>query len=434
VSAVHSPVGSTLWGKALELTAQLLLVAAIPRVLGPSDYGVFALALSVVTVGSMSMSVGGPTLMSRFVPAARPSERGALARALLVRLARWRGLALGATLVGAAALVATTPSTFPPVIALLVAVALVLDVAATLAFQTALALGRTTAWSFRYGTQNGVLVAAALPGYALAGVDGAVAAVAVAAGAVLAWSAALVARPLLRATGGASPPEGALRFGAVMAVGNAFLQITHRGAIVAVAVLAGSSLQTGFSALAVGVALAGTYVVWQLFTVQLPGLVVATRDKPDVSLAERSLRRLGSTALAGALVVALAGVCLLEWAVPVVFGEGFEGAQIAAALALAVLPLAPLTAIATQAAALRLRPGLLALTTGLGLLAFAVMAGLAVPAWEAAGGSVALLTGIGVTAVASARAFPGALGWRLVAAALSGSALVLGLALVTGAL
>jgi O-antigen/teichoic acid export membrane protein len=421
-------------GKALELAAQVLLVAAIPRVLGPSDYGVFALALAVVTLGSQAMSVGGPTLMSRFVPAVSLPEQMPLARALFLRLARWRILALGPAILGTAVLVAAAPSTFPPTITFLVAGALVLDVVATLAFQAALALGRTTAWSFRFGTQNVLLVAAALAGHALAGVEGAVAGVALASGAALAWSAGLIGRPLVQAAGGASLPAGALRFGAVQAVGNAFVQIVHRGTIVAVALLAGSGVQTGFSALAVGVALAGTYAVWQLFTVQLPGLVRATREEPDVSLAEQSLWRLGSISLAGALAIALAGVSLLQWVMPIIFGERFEGAQGATAVALAVLPLAPLTAIATQTAALRLRPGLRAWTTGAGALAFAATAAPAIPAWGATGGSVALLAGTAVTVLASAVAFPTAFEGRLLAAALAGSAAVLGLALITGAL
>jgi O-antigen/teichoic acid export membrane protein len=434
VAAGRSPVHGALWGKGLELASQLLLVAAIPRALGPSDYGVFALALTVVTLTSLSMALGGPTLMSRYVPAAHPSERATVTRALLVRLARWRVLVLAGALVVGVTLVAASPSTFPPVIVLLVAIALVLDVAATLLFQAVLALGRTTAWSFRYGAQNLVLVAVALGGYALAGVDGAVAGVAVSAGVALAWGSALVAGPILQATRGASPPAGALRFGAVLAVGNSFVQLTHRGAIVAVALLAGSSVQTGFSALAVGIALAGTYAVWQLFVVQLPGLVEATREKPSVASAERSLRRLAFISLAGALAVALVGVALLQWAMPLVFGEGFEGAEGAAAVALAMLPLAPLTGIAAQAAALRLRPGLRAITTGAGLLAFTVTAFPAVRAWEATGASVALLTGTVVTVLAAATAFPGAIERRLLAAGLAGSALVIGVALATGTL
>ena len=430
---LRTAVGSTLWGKALELSAQILLVALVPRVLGPADYGVFALVLTVVSVSSLSMALGGPTLLSRFIPAVSPGEREAVARALVVRLASWRGALLGAMVICAITLAVVAPSTFPPEIVLLAVVALVLDVGATLAFQSALALQHTTAWSFRFGVQNAITVAAALTGYGIAGVEGAVAGLVVASGSLFAWGALLVLRPLVRARGRASLPPGALRFGAVQAVGNLFEQLTHRGAVIAVAILAGSSVETGFAALAVGIAMAGTYVIWQLFTVQLPGLVAATRDEPDASLAERSLRQLAGVSLGGAFALGVVGVCLVPLVVPVVFGDQFEGAEAALAITLAALPLAPFTAIATQTGALRLRPGLRAFATGTGFSAFAVTAALAVPHWEATGGAVAMLAGIAVSVLVSSLMFPEVIERRLLAAALSGSALLLGLAVATGA-
>lgn len=426
-------VGSTLWGKALELSAQILLVALVPRVLGPADYGVFALVFTVVSVSSLSMALGGPTLMSRFIPAVSPYEREAVARTLLVRLARWRGAFLCSMVICAITLAAVAPSTFPPVIVLLAVAALALDVGATLTFQTALALQRTTTWSFRFGVQNTITLAAALAGYDIAGLEGAVAGLAVASGTVFAWGSFLVLRPLVRARSGASLPAGALRFGAVHAVGNLFEQVMHRGAVVAVAILAGSRVETGFAALAVGLAMAGAYVIWQLFTAQLPGLVAAARDEPDVSLAERSLRHLGALSLGWAFALAAVGVCLIPLLAPVVFGDQFEDAVPAMAIALTMLPLAPLSALSTQTAALRLRPELRARATGAGMSAFAVTAALAVPHWEATGGAVALLAGVAVSVSVSTMMFPQVIDRKLLAAALSGSALLLGLAVVTGA-
>jgi O-antigen/teichoic acid export membrane protein len=427
-------VGSTIWGKALELSAQVLLVAAVPRVLGPADYGVFALAFTVVSVSSLSMALGGPTLMSRFIPTVSPGEREAVARALLVRLAHWRGAFLSVLLICAIVLAAVAPATFPPEIVLLAAAALVLDVGATLTFQCALALQRTTAWSFRFGVQNAITVATALAGYEAAGVEGAVAGLAIASGAVFAWGSFLVLRPLLRARSGAELPPGALRFGAVHAVGNLFEQITHRGAVVAVAILAGSSVETGFTALAVGIAMAGAYVIWQLFTAQLPGLVAALRDEPDASRAERSLRDLGGISLGAAFAMAAVGICLTPVVAPVVFGDQFEDAVPAMAIALAILPLAPLSALSTQTAALRLLPARRARATGAGMLAFATTAVLAVPHWEATGGALALLAGVAVSVSVSRLMFPEVIDRRLLAAGLSGSALLLALAAVTGAM
>ena len=68
-----------------------LLVSVVPRSLGPAGYGVFSLALAIVTIGSASFALGGPSLMSRFVPAAAPELRPALARAPAGLDVRWLG-------------------------------------------------------------------------------------------------------------------------------------------------------------------------------------------------------------------------------------------------------------------------------------------------------------------------------------------------------
>src|SRR5205809_2912895 len=86
----RSPIPLTLVAKAAEALTLVALATVIPRALGPADYGVFAVVLAVVGIVSMSLSLGGPLLLARFVPAAAPSERGALALALAARIARFR--------------------------------------------------------------------------------------------------------------------------------------------------------------------------------------------------------------------------------------------------------------------------------------------------------------------------------------------------------
>jgi O-antigen/teichoic acid export membrane protein len=419
-----------LGGKAAELAGQVLLIALVPRVLGPSDYGTFATAAAIVTIGSASVSIGGPTLMARFVPAAAPVERTAVARALAGRIARWRALELAVLGCVAAVLVSVAPGDFPPAVTFLVVAALGLDAAATLAFQVALGLGATRLWSFRWGFQNALLVLAAVLGHAVAGVEGAVAGIVVASCGALAVGAAAVARPLHEAPPGVAVPTGALRFGALQGLGNVFLQLMQRGSIVAVAVLSSSSVQAGFAALAIGGALAATYVVWQLFSIQLPFLVEQIRDG-DSSSAEAAAQRLALPVLGAATAVAALGVLALDPAIPLVLGERFREAEGAVAVALALIPLAPAMALASQAAALRLRPGMRAVTAGVGAVAFLATAAVAVPAWEAAGASAALLAGIAATIVASTVAFRSALPHTLVSASFGGAGLVLVLAALT---
>jgi O-antigen/teichoic acid export membrane protein len=162
-------------------------------------------------------------------------------------------------------------------------------------------------------------------------------------------------------------------------------------------------------------------------------LVAALQDEPDSSLAEQSLRRLGVLSQWGGFAIAAVGVCLLPLVAPVVFGDEFEDAVPAMAIALTILPLAPLTALSTQTAALRLRPGRRARATAAGMSAFVLTAVLAIPQWEATGGAVALVAGVAVSVSVSKLMFPEVIDRRLLAAGWSGSVLLLGLAAVTGA-
>ncbi len=422
-----------LLGKAGELTTQVLLILLLPRVLGPVDYGTFALALSIVTLGSSSLAVGGPTLMSRFVPAAAPAERDAVARALLFRVGRWRVLGMAGAGVVAALLVLLFPDRFPAVLTGLIALALVLDITATLSFQIALGMGRTAMWSHRFGVQNALVVAAALVGHALGGSQGAVAGIAVASGLVLVWGWASVGPRLRAAPADAELPSGALRFGARYAISNVLTMLVHRGAIVAVSLLAASSVQTGFAGLAVGVALAGTYIVMQVFAVHLPSLVEGTGESAIGPGPEESVRKLAARSLVFVVPLAVLAVVAIEELVPLAVGDRYKGAEAAIAVALAALPFAPLNAVAGQIAALRLHAGARVVTAAAGAGAFVLTAALAVPHFEAAGGAAALVAGTAATALTSLAAIPGALNSRLATAGVAGSGAVLVAGLLTGA-
>lgn len=422
---LRGAVAASMAGKAVELATLVLLATLVPRVLGPADYGRFAVPLTVVTIGSLAMTLGGPTLMARFVPAASPEERVALARAIGARLAKGRGAQLAAIAVGATALAVADPSTFPPVEVALVVVALALNVATTLALQMTLGLGRAGPWSLRYPLQNTVLIVAVLVLYPAAGVIGSIVAILVAAVASTAF-AAVVAAPLVRAAGPrVTVPEGAIRFGVLQAGGAALVQLTQRGGVLAVALLAGSSVQTGYTALAVGIALGATYAILQAFTVSLPHLA---RD--DTARSEARLRRLAGGLLLvlvpGGLVLAL----LLEPLVPVVFGEQYRDAAPAFGPALAAVVLAPLAALAVQASALRLRPQVALASGAAGAVAFLVASVALVPRWEAIGGTAATLAGVATGAVVSVVLLRGAAGPRVAAASFAGAALVGGLALL----
>ncbi|MDN5750199.1 MAG: hypothetical protein L0H64_17090, partial [Pseudonocardia sp.] len=418
---LRGPVLAGVVGKGAEAVTLVLLATVVPRWLGPADYGRFAVALTVVAIGSVAMTLGGATLLARYVPAAAPGDRAAVARSLSLRLARNRAALFVPLAVLGVALAVWDPARFPPLPTTFVVLALALNVAATLALQADLGLGRAGAWCARYPVQNAVLIVAALAGYELAGVTGALAAILGSAVVAFGIGAGAVI-PLLRRRLPAAPlPDGALRFGLLQATSGALVQIAQRGGVIAVALLAGSGLQTGYAALAVGVALAATYAIVQVFTVSLPRLAEHAGPAHPGSDAEPVLRRMAGLLLAvvlpGAAVVGL----VLDTLVPIAFGRDYAGAAQAFGPAVAMVVLAPLNALAVQAAALRLQPGTTLWTALAGAVAFTGVALSVVPAWGAAGATAAALAGTAASAVVAVRLLPGAVGARLAVASLVGA-------------
>jgi O-antigen/teichoic acid export membrane protein len=418
-----SPVALTLVAKAAEALTLVALVTLVPRALGPADYGVFAVVLAVVGIVSMSLSLGGPILLSRFVPVVPPAQQGALALALALRIGRLRALLVTSVVVVLAVLATVAPQRFPPIVALFIGLALVLDVAATLIYQVALALGRRVLWSFRFPLQNTVLVVAVLALHAGAGQTGAVAAVAIASAGGLAACLPAVMRRLPRARALPSLPPGALRFGVLQGLGGFFVQIALRGNVPLVLLLTADKVEAGFAALATSLALAVTFAIWQLFVVELPRLSAAVDDDP--AGVEASARRLARTATLVLAPIAVVGVVVAGPLLGRILGPGFRGAEEALVPALATVPLAALTALAAQIAALRLRADIRVRTTGIGAAVLVVSALIAIPQWGAVGGAAAFLAGTLAMTFASARELSGVFGKSELALGLGGAAAVI---------
>lgn len=402
-TSLRGPVLVGAGGKVAEAATLVLLATVVPRVLGPADYGRFSVALTVVTLGSLAMTLGGATTLSRYVPAAAPEDRPAVARALTLRLARNRAAVFAVAALAGAGLAVGTPAVFPPPVVACVVLALGLNVAATLVLQADLGLGRAAGWCLRYPVQNAVLVAVVLALHGGSGITGG--AVAILAAGVAGAAVAAAASRSLRATPGrrVALPEGALRFGLLQAAGGALTQFVHRGGVLAVVVLTGSAVQTGFAALPIGIALAATYAVAQLFTVTLPALTARVDG-------ERALRRLAGLLLVPVAAGAVGATLVVDAVVPAVFGAAYADAAAAFVPAIAMVVLAPLNALAVQASALRLRPDA-ALYAGLaGAAAFVAVCLALVPGWGAAGATTAALAGTAVTALVSLLLLPRAAG------------------------
>jgi hypothetical protein len=214
------------------------------------------------------------------------------------------------------------------------------------------------------------------------------------------------------------------RFAFLQGWSNVLMLAQHRGVVVAAALLAGSRTETGYAALAAGIAVAATYAVWQLFTVTLPGFAAA-----DPVSAVAALRRLTDGALLVAVPAAIVAVALVDPLVSALAGTDFGGTETALGPALATLPLAPLTGAVGGAAALLLEPKARLWTAGVGAAALALAAALLVPPFAAAGATGALLVGSGATAFAGILLFPGLVAGRRIALACVGCGIVLAIGL-----
>jgi O-antigen/teichoic acid export membrane protein len=419
--SVRRPVLVGAVGKVAEAATLVLLATVVPRVLGPAEYGRFSVALTVVTLGSLAMTLGGSTTLSRFVPAASPADRAALAVALTLRLARNRAALFAAPVLAGAALAVLAPAVFPPLVVVCVLVALGLNVAVTLVLQADLGLGRAAGWCLRYPVQNAVLVLVVLVLHDDLGLAGA--ALAILASAVAGAAVAVAASGPLRAGAGRRVPlpDGALRFGLLQAAGGAATQFVHRGGVLAVVLLTGSAVQTGFAALPIGIALAATYAVAQLFTVALPALTARADGEP-------ALRRLAGILLAPVALGAVGAALVVDAVVPVVFGEAYAAAAATFVPAIAMVVLAPVNALLVQASALRMRPDAVLYAGLAGAAAFVAACLALVPGAGAAGATTAALVGTAVTALVSLLLLPRAVGARLAlgTAAAVAAVLVLG--------
>jgi O-antigen/teichoic acid export membrane protein len=396
VSLPRRALAGSVGAKALEALTLAGLVLLVPRALGPADYGGFAVALAVATGIATATGIGGPALFARVLGPLAGGERREVARALVRRLGAVRAVLVLAVVPVALVGALLAPGRVTLLQAALVLVAAACGVAATLLAQLALGLERTFAWSLRYPLENGVIVLGAVLLYPVAGLDGALAAIALGAVAALCLGLVAVGRVAGGRDVGRRPlPEGVLRFARLQAVGGALTQVVHRGAAPACALLGVGGAATGHAAIAAGASLALTYAVMQTTLVALPG--AARAFSLDRAGAEAALWRMAR--LAGVVVVPLC-LCVALAAEPLlVFGLGEDFRDAAAPLRIALIgaALAPLWALSTQLAALRERPQDVVAGAAFGSLTFVVVAVLALPGGGADGAAAAMAAGVAAT-------------------------------------
>jgi O-antigen/teichoic acid export membrane protein len=399
------PAGIAALGKAFEIASLCLLVTVVPRALGPGDYGVFAVATSIVTIGSATLALGGPVLMGRFVPTAPEYDRPALARALAARTARWRGGLLALAGVVVAVIAAARPGTLPLVPTALVLSALCVDAAATVLLQMTFALQRVVAWSLRYPLQNLTLVVGVLVLGTTLGEAGILAAILLSTLAALAVGIAATRRMGPAAPRWCRPlPDGVTRFATLQGLGSGAMVLGQRGGILAVALLGSATDETGFAALAIGISLALCFAGVQPFVAELPRLVELSAS--DSERAEREVRRLGWIALGALGLAAILTAAVGDQILRLAGGHAYEGAQDALVVALAAVPFAAALGVLTVTSALRLRIEARLLSLGAGLVATVVGSLLLVPHHAAVGGAAAFTAGAIATGMVACALLP----------------------------
>ena len=419
------PLTASVTGRVAELVTQALLIALIPRALGPEDYGDFAVVLSVATLASTSLSLGGPMLMARYLPAAPAGRRRGVARALGLRVLRIRAVLLLGLALAAALLSALDPDGLPRTLTALALVAIVLEAAATLASDVALGLHEVRLWSFRYAIRNAAMVIAALALHPVFGLDGAVAAVAIGAAVMLAVFVPSLVRELSGAPSSEPIPEGALRFGRLQAISGGLGQFAFQGPVIAVALTGDASRESARAALAMSVASAAMLGISALFTAHLPGFA----GSADPAAAEADLRALARRLQLPLLALGLAVALLAEPVLELLVGARFGDLGPALAPAAAMIPVSATAALGVLAAALRLRPDVRLVSTAAGAIAFVAVAVALVPTLEAQGAVSAALAAVVVTALTAVAMLPGAIPARMVAEGLAGSTVLLAVGL-----
>ena len=303
----------------------VLLATVVPRVLGPGDYGRFSVPLTIVTLGSLALTLGGPTVLARFVPAAAPEQRLAVARSLGRRLARGRGLqlaviagvaALGSVLVARRASRRSTPrscwsrwrSTWPP----------------RWRSRSPWASGGPVPWSTRYPLQNAVLIVAVLALRESAGGTGGPVAIA----------GRRSRRCCVRRRRGRTDPAAAGRSGGRPRRRHPLRRPAGHGRRARAGRPTGAASspsrcwpdprpRPGYAALATGIALGVTYAVLQAFTVSLPHLADGADDAD--ARGGPAPRWPGGLLVAAGPGGARSAPSLLDRLVPLVFGDALRG-------------------------------------------------------------------------------------------------------------
>jgi O-antigen/teichoic acid export membrane protein len=328
--------------RALDVVAGAFFVLLVPRLLGPADFGRWALATSIALWFSAVSSMSSTQVAVRFLPAlAARSAREELLRILGGLLAvRLLGGAVAALVYFA--LTASWLRDLDLTAVALIAGTVFLRSVAKLLFAFFLGLGSPARWGVGEALHRWFAVACIVPGVVLGGLRGAcwglVAAEILVLAVGLFWARSLLSWRHLRIIRGELAPY--LRFGATFAAGSLLLAFSQRSGELLLRLGVDDYAAVGAFGVGYRAYLTGLFTIWHLsmaFAPELSAMAAAGRRDELVRWAER-LRTAGAVLGTTAF---LAAVFLGDHVVRLALGARFApAAPHLAPLALAFVAMA----------------------------------------------------------------------------------------------
>ena len=313
--------------RVLDAVGGALFVLFVPRLLGPADFGKWALATALALWFSLVSGMSSTQTAVRFLP----PLAGAGARAELERLVgRLMAMRLATAAVAASAYFGISAFAIPEidlaVIGIVAGSVFVRSVAKQL-FAFLLALGSPARWGLGEALQRWLAVACIVPGVAWGGLTGAcwgaLASELLVAALGLAWARPFLALRQVRF----APRELApyLRFGTSFAAGTLLLALSQRSGELLLRVSEVDFASIGVFGVAYRAYLAGNFTLWHLSMSFAPELSAMAAAGDRRGLARWAERLMTTGAVVGTTAV-LAALFLGDALLPIVLGVGFAGA------------------------------------------------------------------------------------------------------------
>lgn len=323
--------------RAVQIAADLLYVALIPRAMGPQMFGQFSTVQSIAMWFTMLSGLGTVSLMTHYVPEF-------VQRADLAGLRKLSGslftLRLGTGVLGALVyfgFVRWWLRDLDGMVLAFAAFTITLRIASGLPFTLLLGLNQAARWGAAELLRRVLMLPLTWAGFAWAGLRGACAALALIETAVLClglwWSREHMDPPKLPLDRAFLKPY--LQFSAVFFVSNLLIMFFHQGGVPLVRFVSGNYAEAGYYAVAFGAYQAGAFALWNLVNGFGP-MFTSLRIKEEAEAARVwTGRLLRALAVCGVLASGLLYACA-DPLVTHVLGEDYEP----------VAPLLPVLALA----------------------------------------------------------------------------------------